>query len=214
MIVRILAAAMLVAVPQQAPVQGDATAGLVSTQAKGEVHVVSDPALNDGRLVLRIVILNRGTEAAAFGPADVSAALPDGTPVAFVPRETLLAEQAGLPSGRSAGETNQAHSTATLATNGQGQTDVTSYTGAMNVTTAGVPQSTIDRAQRGGEDARNSAAWKALDAVLLKPMTLRPGAADGGQVVTAKLKRGKGPLIVTVSFAGEAHRFEVAVPKR
>jgi hypothetical protein len=162
--------------------------------------------------VLKIVILNRGTEVAAFGPADVSAALPDGTAVAFVPRETLLGEQAGVPSGRSAGETNQAHSTATLAINGQGQTDVTSYTGAMSVNTAGVPQSTIDRAQR--SDAQSSAAWKALDAVLLKPMTLQPGGADGGQVVTTKLKRGKGPLIVTVSFAGETHRFEIAVPKR
>jgi hypothetical protein len=184
----------------------------VSTQPHGEVHVVSDPALTDGRLVLRIVILNRGAGPAPFGPADISIATADGAPVALVPRETLLAEQTGAPSGRSAGETSQAHSTASLATNGQGQTDVTSYTGAMSVNTAGVPQSTLGRAQRA--DPQSSAAWKALDAVLLKPMTLRPGAADGGQVVTTRLRRGKGPLIVTVSFAGEAHRFEVAVPKR
>jgi len=215
MILRILAAlALSAATPAlaQQAVQGDATAGLVSQTAKGEVHLVSDPALNEGRLVLRVVILNRGGEAAPFGPADITAALPDGSAVAFVPRETLLAEQTGAPSGHSTGETSQAHSTATLATNGQGQTDVTSYTGAMSVNTAGVPQSTLDRAQRA--DPSTSAAWKALDAVLLKPMTLRPGAADGGQVVTSRLKRGKGPLIVTVSFAGETHRFEVAVPKR
>ncbi|MES2441876.1 MAG: hypothetical protein V4574_03530 [Pseudomonadota bacterium] len=213
MISRALAAAGLIALAQDAgPVKGDATAGLVSRQAKGEVHLVSDPALADGRLVLRVVILNHGAEAAAFGPANVSVALPDGTPVALVPRETLLAEQTGAPSGRSSGETSQAHSTASLATNGQGQTDVTSYTGAMSVTTAGVPQSTLDRAQRA--DPQSSAAWAALDAVLLKPITLRPGAADGGQVVTARLKRGKGPLTVTIAFAGEAHRFEVAVPKK
>jgi len=214
MILRFLAIAASIALFQSAPVQGDATVGLVSQQAKGEVHLVSDPALNEGRLVLRVVILNRGAEAAPFGPADIGIATADGTRVALVPRETLLSEQAGVPGARSTGETSQAHATASLATNGQGQTDVTSYTGAMSVNTAGVPQSTIDRAQRSGGDARSSAAWKALDAVLLKPMTLRPGAADGGQVVTTKLKRGKGPLTVTVSFAGETHRFEVTVPKR
>jgi hypothetical protein len=214
MILRSLAAiALFAASPAFAEqtVTGDATAGLVSTQAHGEVHVVSDPQLTDGRLVLRVVILNRGSEAAPFGPADISVATADG-PVALVPRETLLAEQTGAPSGRSSGETSQAHSTAALATNGQGQTDVTSYTGAMSVTTAGVPQSTLDHAQR--SDPSTSAAWKALDAVLLKPMTIPAGSADGGQVVTTRLKRGKGPLIVTVSFAGETHRFEVAVPKR
>jgi hypothetical protein len=196
----------------QQVVQGDATAGLVSQTARGEVHLVSDPALNEGRLVLRVVILNRGGEAVPFGPSDVNVATADGTMVPLVPRETLLAEQTGSPSGHATGETSQAHSTAALATNGQGQTDVTSYTGAMSVNTAGVPQSTLDRAQR--SDPSSSAAWKALDAVLLKPMTLRPGAADGGQLVTTRLKRGKGPLTVTVSFAGETHRFEVAVPKR
>lgn len=214
MILRIFALVTALAVApaalgQQAPVQGDAVAGLVSRQAKGEVHVVSDSTLADGRLVLRIVVLNRGTETAPFGPGDVSVATSDGAPVPLVPRETLLAEVGGTSGGRSAGETSQAHSTASLAINGQGQTDVSSFTGSMSVNTAGVPQSTIDRAQRG--DANRSAA---LDAVLLKPMTLRPGAADGGQVVTTKLKRGKGPLIVTVVFAGETHRFEIVVPRK
>lgn len=208
MILRTIAIVASIALAQTAPVQGDATAGLVSKQAKGEVHIVSDPALNEGRLVLRVVILNRGAEAAPFGPADISIAASDGTPVPLIARETLLAEQAGGRKVRS-DETGQAHATAALPIT-SGQTDVSSFTGTMGATTAGVPQSMLDRAPGG----RNEAAWKALDAVLLKPMTLRPGAADGGQVVTTKLKRGKGPLIVTVSFAGEQHRFEVAVPKR
>jgi hypothetical protein len=66
-----------------AAVTGDATAGLVSRRTLGEVHVVADPTLADGRLVLRIVILNRGAAPAPFGPGDVSVAAADGTAIAW-----------------------------------------------------------------------------------------------------------------------------------
>ncbi|HSI16313.1 MAG TPA: hypothetical protein VK980_00985 [Sphingomonas sp.] len=195
-------------------VTGDATAGLMSRQALGEVHIVADPALSDGRLVLRIVVLNRGKAPAPFGPEDVSIAIADGTPISLLSRAALLAEQGG--GGRSAGtaETAQAHAAAALPVNGAGQTDVSGFSGGMGTTVAGVPQGTIDQSQR-RVDPKAAAAVAALDAVLLKPMTLKPGAADGGQVVTTKLKRGKAAsVVVTVMFAGEAHRFDVAVPKR
>jgi hypothetical protein len=197
-----------------AVVTGDATAGLVSKQAIGEVHVVADPALANGRLVLRIVVLNRGKMPAEFGPASVSVASPDGVAVSLVPRAALLDEQGGVALGTATEDTSQSHSTAAMLVTPNGQTDVSGFTGSMSTTYGGVPQSTMDRSQR-RTDPKTAAAVAALDAVLLKPVTLKPGAADGGQVVTTRLKRGKpAAVIVTIAFAGETHRFNVVVPKR
>ena len=102
-----------------------------------------DPKLADGRLVLRIVILNRGAAAASFAPADVHVTTPDGAAIALVPRETLLAEQGGGGQGRS--ESSQLHAAPAMPVNGAGQTDVSGYTGGMAATTAGVPQATLDQ---------------------------------------------------------------------
>jgi hypothetical protein len=198
----------------QAPiVTGDAAAGLMSRRTLGEVHVVADPALADGRLVLRIVVLNRGKAPAPFGPDDVSVATADGTQIVLMSRAALLAEQGGDPRSAATGETTQAHAAPSLPVNGAGQTDVSGFSGGMGTTVAGVPQGAIDRSRRA--DPKTVAAVAALDAVLLKPIMLKPGAADGGQIVTTKLKRGKTVSVtVTVMFAGEEHRFDVAVPKR
>lgn len=199
------AATLASAAPAQ-EVSGDAVAGLVSRQAKGEVHLSIDPKLADGRLVLRIVILNRGAASASFAPADVHVTTPDGAAIALVPRETLLAEQGGGARDRS--ESSQLHAAPAMPVNGAGQTDVSGYTGGMAATTAGVPQATLD------QNRAPSPAVAALDAVLLKPIALKPGAADGGQVVTIKLPRKTPSVSVAISFAGEDHRFQVAVPRR
>ena len=188
-------------------VTGDAVAGLVSRQAKGEVHLVIDPKLADGRLVLRIVVLNLGSAPAPFAPTDIRVATPEGAPIALVPRETLLAEQAGGGPGRA--ETSVAHAAPAMPVNGAGQTDVSGFTGGMGATTASVPQSAIERPHA------SSPAIAALDAVLLKPIVLKPGAADGGQVVTTRLPHGKTHMVtVIIGFAGEEHRFQLEAPKR
>ena len=188
-------------------VTGDAVAGLVSHQAKGEVHLSIDQKLADGRLVLRIVILNRGSAAASFTPSDVKVTSAEGAPIALVPREQLLAEQAGV--GQAGVETSQAHAAPQMPVNQAGQTDVSGFTGGAGATTAGIPQSVLARS------GKPSPATAALDAVLLKPIVLKPGAADGGQAVTTKIRRGKSPNVtVAIAFAGEEHRFQVAVPKR
>jgi hypothetical protein len=187
-------------------VRGDAAAGLVSHLSKGEVHVIADPALNDRRLVLKIVVLNLSGVPQPFGPDAVTVAAGDAR-IALISREALIAEQTG--SGIASDETSQAHAAAALPTNAAGQRDVTSFNGSMGGGIAGVPTSSIDRSQR----RSNTAAAAALDAVLLKPMTIRPNGADGGQMMTEKLKRSKTPeLVVTVSFAGEVHKFAVKTP--
>jgi hypothetical protein len=197
----------LVAIPvvAQNVVSGDATAGLVSKTAKAEVHLIADAALNDKRLVLKVVILNLSGTAQPFGPDAITVTAGDA-PIALATRDALLAGQTGA--GATSDETSQARAAAAMPTNGAGQTDVSGFTGGMGGVTAGVPQSAIDRSQR----RPNAAA--ALDAVLLKPMTVRANGADGGQVLTEKLKRAKVPeVVVAVAFAGEVHRFAVKVPR-
>jgi hypothetical protein len=188
-------------------VTGDAVAGLVSRQTKGEVHLSIDPKLADGRLVLRIVVVNRSGAVANFAPADVKVTSPEGIVIALVPRAELLAEQAG--SGQAGVETSQAYAGAEVPIVPGGQANVSTFTGAANGGTAGIPQAVLARS------GKPTPATAALDAVLLKPLVLKPGAVDGGQVVTTKLRRGKTPNVtVWVGFAGEEHRFQVAVPKR
>ena len=208
MIRMLFAAAMLAATPASAQdvIHGDASAGLVSKTAKAEVHLIADPALNDRRLVLKIVILNLSGAAQSFGPDAVSIKAGDA-PVAIASRDVLIADLSGV--GGASDETAQSHATAALPTNGAGQTDVTSFTGGMGSGVGGIPNSAIDRTQR-QPDAKAAAQ---IDAILLKPMTIRANGADGGQVLTERLKRAKTPEVtVAIAFAGETYRFAVKVP--
>jgi hypothetical protein len=134
-----------------------------------------------------------------------------------VPREALLDEAAGAPPGSSDAQVSGGYSTAALATNGAGQTDVSSYTGSMSTVTANrVPMDTIARADAQKSRPLTGAAAE-LDKVLLKPLAIAPGGLDGGQVVTQKLKfRGKAEraIDVTVEFAGDAHHFHLIAPRK
>jgi len=188
-------------------VKGDAVAGLVSKTAKAEVHLLADPALNNRRLVLKIVVVNQSGVPQAFGPDAVHVTAGDA-PIALASREVLLAEMTGRAMG--GGETSQAHANATLPVNATGQPDVTGFTGSMATGVGGTPTSAINRSRRGA-DAQVAAK---LDAVLLKQMTIRPNGADGGQVLTEQLKRSKTPEVtVAIAFAGETHFFAVKVPR-
>ncbi|HMI18845.1 MAG TPA: hypothetical protein VK533_04815 [Sphingomonas sp.] len=209
MIRTLFAAVLIAAMPASAQdmIRGDASAGLVSKTAKAEVHLIADPALNDRRLVLKIVILNLSGAAQPFGPDAVTIAAGDA-PIAIASRAALIADLSGA--GSASDETAQSHATAALPTNGAGQTDVTSFTGGMNSGVAGIPNSSIDRAQR-RPDAK---AVAQIDAILLKPMTIRANGADGGQLLTERLKRSKTPEVtVAIAFAGETHHFAVKVPR-
>jgi hypothetical protein len=201
------AAAFAIAAPvcAQDPVKGDATAGLVSRTAKAEVHLIADPALNDKRLVLKIIVLNLSGAAQPFGPDAVSVSAGD-VPVALASRDSLIAELSG--SNANSDETAQAHATAALPVNGSGQTDVTTFTGGMGSGAGGIPNAAIDRTQR----RPNVQAAAQLDQVLLKPMTIRANGADGGQVLTERLKKRPSEVTVAIAFAGETHRFAVKVP--
>ncbi len=206
----LLAAAIAVAAPPvfaQNVVKGDATAGLVSKTAKAEVHLITDPALNDKRLVLKIVVLNLSGTPQPFGPDAVTVTAGDA-PVAIASRDSLIADLAGGTAG-SSGETAQAHSGAAMTTTGNGQLDVSNYTGGASGGVGGIPTSAIDRSQR----RSNAQAAAQLDQVLLKPITIRADGADGGQLLTERLKKRPSEVTVAVAFAGETHRFAVKVPR-
>ena len=214
MIVRVsILAALLAAGPAAAQdvVSGDASKGLVSTTPTAEVHLIAEPQLSDRRLGLRIVILNRGTAPVPFSPADVTIAAHNGQTVALVDRDKLIAEQTGGGrSGSGSYETSGAHAAAAMPIGPAGQRDVSNFTGGMGMGAGGVPSSQLDRTQ---QKSGNSELAAKLDAALLKPMTIAAHSADGGEVFTDKLKRSKTPnLVVTVTFAGEPHRFAVDVP--
>ena len=204
----LLAAALIAAAPSawaQDVVKGDAAAGLVSRTAKAEVHLIADPALNDKRLVLKIIVLNTSGAPQTFGPEAVTIKAGD-TAVAIASRDSLIAEMSG--SGSNSAETAQAHATASMPVNGNGQPDVTSFTGGMNGGVGGIPTAAIDRSQR----RPNAEAAAQLDQVLLKPITIRANGADGGQVLTERLKRRPAEVTVAIAFAGETHLFAVKVP--
>ncbi len=188
-------------------VKGDATAGLVSRTAKAEVHLIADPALNDKRLVLKVIVLNLSGAAQTFGPDAISVRAGDAA-VAIASRDSLVAGMTGGGSGTNSDETAQAHATAALPVTSSGQKDVTSFTGAMGGGTGGIPDAALDRSER----RPNAQAVAQLDQVLLKPMTIRANGADGGQVLTEKLRKRPSEVTVAVAFAGETHRFAVKVP--
>lgn len=201
----LLALALAASIPPasaQNVVSGDAAAGLVSKTGKAEVHLIADPALNDRRLVLKLVVLNLSGSPQPFGPDAVTLTAVD-KPIAIASRDALLDQFGG--GGSAADETSLSHAAASLPVNGAGQTDVTGFSGSMAGGTAGIPTSSIDRTQR----RPATAAAAQLDAVLLKPMTIRPNGADGGQVLTEKLKRKPAEVKVAVTFAGETHLFAV-----
>jgi hypothetical protein len=205
-----LAAAFAVAAPvcAQDVVKGDASAGLVSKTAKAEVHLIADPALNDKRLVLKVIVLNISGSPQPFGPDAVTIMAGDA-PVAVASRDALVADLAGGGGGGGSEETAQAHTAAAMPVTATGQTDVSGFTGGSAGGMGGIPNSALDRSQRRG----NAQAAAQLDAVLLKPMTIRANGADGGQLLTERLKKRPAEVQVAVAFAGETHRFAVKVPR-
>jgi len=194
-----------------APVDGKPGTDIVSAGTIGDVHVVAETTLAKGRLVLHVVAVNRGKASAPFGPENVSLAAADGSAIALLPRDRLLAE-AGAPGPVVGGSTaSSGYAAPTLSTNGAGQLDTTGYTGGMGgVSASGVPQDTLDRSLA----APPKVDVAKLDEVLLKQVDVKPGAVEGGQVVSDKLKlRGDRIVVVTVNFAGERHIVRLPAPK-
>lgn len=210
-----LAALLVIAAPvaaqDVAPADGKPGTDIVSAGTIGDIHVVAETTLAKGRLVLHVVAVNRGKASAPFGPENIVLAAADGSAIALLPRDRLLAE-AGAPGPVAGSSTaSSGYAAPTMSTNGAGQLDTTGYTGGMgSVSASGVPQDTLDRAR--AAPAKVDVAK--LDEVLLKQVEVKPGAVEGGQVVSDKLKlRGDRIVVVTVNFAGERHIVRLPAPR-
>ena len=84
---------MLALVVTGAPLPGAAAAaGFTLNMEKGTVALEPATSLSGGRLVIKVVALNRGTAPAALNAADISLQTSANRPVVLVPVETLIRE--------------------------------------------------------------------------------------------------------------------------
>jgi hypothetical protein len=189
-----------------------------STKERGTVSVLADPALADGRLVLKVVAFNRTKEAVSFGPDSVVISTASGQRVALLSLEQLVKEAraAGGRAGRA--DHNPAnYSGAGISQNSAGQPDVGNYTGSHTPIGGGVSPHTQAATPSGGtEDASLQQQIANLEAAVLHPLTIAPGAAAGGQVVTEKLKlkrKDDRTLLIAVDLSGEHHEIRLIAPR-
>lgn len=199
------------AAPLAAAMLQDIAAGMTSTKTASAVSIGADPALSDGRLVLRVAAQNRTRDPVAFGPTSVRITTAAGESIAVRPLESLIAEVRSAAGMEEPGSVSVVAMPA-ITTNNAGQKDVSGYTGGMgNV----VAQGSRKRKPRPADVVAAEKQIAALKAGILADATIAPGQLAAGQLVTEKIrfpgKRERG-LVVTVSLAGEEHSFRFDAP--
>lgn len=201
------------ATPLAAAALQDIKAGITSTKAASAVSLAADPALSDGRLVLRVAAQNRGKAPVPFGPGSVTIATAAGETIAIRPLAALIADVRGGDAGGDRGSVSGVTANPAIGTNNSGQRDVSGYTGAMGTTVA---QSGRKQKPRAADTAAAEAQVAALRAGILADTVIAPGQVAAGQLVSEKIKfrnkRERG-LVVTVTVAGETHSFAFDAPE-
>lgn len=214
-----LAALLACAVPLAA--EPAATAVAESKLEHSSASVMVEPKLDDGRLVVKIAVLNRTSAGVAFGPASISLAKPSGEAIALVPLSRLVDDvrlAAGMrPEGAPQASNNGAYAAPQTITDSSGRPDVSGYTG-----TAGISRDEIIRrsAQHGRSKptiskADAAAQIAALNQAIIHDVTVAPGQVAAGQVVSEKLKFAKGEdrtIHLRIRIAGDEHGFTIAAP--
>ena len=215
---------------QAAPAAAQAPGGAAvttaeSVQPSSSVSIVVEPALSDGRLVVKMAIQNRGATPLPFGPGNVSIAKLNGEPVAIMPLERLIDDvrvaagespQVGI--GTHAG--GSAYAAPVMPTNSEGQVDVSGYTGGMGLSgDETLRRSRPDRAKRKATitPQEAEAQIQALKAAILKDQSLQPKQIAAGQLVSEPLKFKKDEdrtLHLRVRAAGAEHSFTLMAPAK
>lgn len=200
------------ATPLAATAPQDIRAGITSTKAASAVSLGADPALSDGRLVLRVAAQNRTRAPVPFGPAAVTIATAGGDVIAIRSLDALIADARAMGGGEDRGSVSGIAEAPAMTTNNSGQRDVSGYTGGMG---SAVAQSGRKRRPKPADTAAAEAQVAALKAGILADAVIAPGQVAAGQLVSEKIKfrnkRERG-LVVTVTVAGEAHRFTFEAP--
>jgi hypothetical protein len=193
------------------------TEGLTSTKDHGVVSVESDPTLADGRLVLKVVAMNRTQTAASFGPGAVKVFTAAGTPVKLMSLDQLVQEARAAADDAADTMTHNptVHSGPILRHDSSGRPDVSGYTGGNDRMNGMDATQTRITAKAPKDDPKLHEQIASLSAAVLHDLTIAPAAAAGGQVVTEKLKFARKEaheLRLVVDFNGEQHEFDFAVP--
>jgi len=200
------------AAPLAAAMLQDIAKGITSTKTASAVSISADPALSDGRLVLRVAAQNRTQAPVAFGPGSVRIATAAGEVIAIRPLAALIADVRVAAGMEEAGSVSGVIAAPAIGTNNAGQKDVSGYTGSMGTSVA---QGARKRKAKPADVAAAEAQIAALQAGILSDTMIAPGQLAAGQIVTEKIKlrnkRERG-LVVTVTLAGETHSFAFEVP--
>lgn len=201
-------------VPLAAAALQDIHAGITSTKTASAVSLSAEPALSDGRLVLRIAAQNRTREPIAFGPASVRIATAGGETIAVRPLAALIRDVRVAAGMEDATATVAAQQSApAMNTSFTGQKDVSGFTGGM--ASGSVAQPAGKRTRKSADTAEAEKQIAALQAGILADTNIAPGQVAAGQLVSEKIKfrnkRDRG-LVVTVTVAGEAHSFTFDAP--
>ena len=220
----LICGAILAALPASAAAQATAEPKVTlaeSAKPNSNVSIAVEPALSDGRLIVKIAVQNRSAAPVAFGPGNVAIAKAKGEAIAVTPLARLIDEvnvAAGAPAA-SAHASGSAYSAPIMPVNSEGQTDVSGYTGGMAV----APDENVRRSRQsrpGSQPAitREEADKQigALKAAILQDQTLQPRQIAAGQIVSEPLNFGKGEsrlIHLWVRVAGDEHSFTLAAPK-
>jgi hypothetical protein len=191
--------------------------GLTSTKDHGVVSVMSDPTLSDGRLVLKVVAMNRTQTPASFGPQDVKLSTAAGTPVKLMSLDQLVQEARAATGGGTDTMTHgpTVHAGPMMGHDSYGRPDVSGYTGGNDRMTGMDVTQTRIAGKAVKDDPKVQERIANLNAAILHDLTIAPAAVAGGQVVTEKLKFARKEahdLRLVVGFNGEQHEFEFAAP--
>jgi hypothetical protein len=216
----LIAAAFLLGPPARASAQPAAPVA-ESTLPHSKVSLMVEPALSDGRLVIRLAAKNLTAAAVPFGPSMVSVAKPSGQAIALYPLTALIndvraAAGMALESPVTNVPTAGAYAAPQLGRQG-GRVDVTGYTGGAAI--GGDEYVRRNQARRGKatiSEADAQAQITALRQAILQDSSVAPGQIAVGQVVSDKLKFAKGEerlLHVRVRIAGDEHSFTIAAPQ-
>lgn len=215
------AAVLALAAPVAAQTPAKAAVTAESALPGSVVSIAVEPALNDGRLVVRIAAQNRGPAPVAFGPGSVSLARPDGQKIAWIPLSQLT-NDVRLAGGMDAEVTSDRPTASAYAAPQMsvrdGKVDVTGFSGASTIgadeyirryQTRKV-KPTISR-----DEANSQIA--ALKQAILQDTTIQPRQVAAGQLVSAPLTLAKGAdrtLHLRIRVGSEEHGFTIAAPAK
>lgn len=184
----------------------------------GEISIVPQPKLVNGKLILKVVALNESQKAAAFGPEDVTITTAGGKTVPLMSLDALIAQvKADARSGSgSSGSYNSSYAPGPSTTYNQyGQPDVHNFTGNSQPLSGQINSEAPVSTHTDAASAEVLQRIASLKAGILQDVTIAPGGVKGGEIVTQPIRfhwREKRTLRIAVRFNGEQHEFELPAP--